>query len=215
MTSRYRTFPAAIVAVVAFATGPNPAVAQGEGWGLSLGATAATLEGDFVTASGDTKWGFFGGVFGERYMSDYLALNLAVNYTQRGGKGLAGTGEGPTGFDIDLDYLELPLLAEILLPMGTTWELMAYGGIGVGFNVSCKASLAGGSQTGCGDTSLGGAKTVWTVPAGGGLFYRVGNGDMVVFEARHTWGLTDAVENASLRDRGWTFILRLARVVGP
>ena len=213
MIHRLRILVASVLAALALVATAAPASAQGEGWGLSLGVTGSTLQGDFVTAAGDTKWGFFGGVFGERYLSDNLALNLAVNYSQRGGQGLTGPPGDPTRYDIGLDYIELPLLAEILLPLGGTWDLMAYGGIGVAFNVSCKASFAGGSNDSCKDTVLGGPKTEWTAPVGGGLFYQVGNGDMVVFEARYAWGLNDAVADANIRNRGWTFILRLARRV--
>jgi hypothetical protein len=201
----------AVLAAAALASQATPAAAQGEGWGLSVGVTGSTLSGDFVTAAGDTKWGFFGGVFGERYLSDNLALNLAVNYSQRGGQGLTGPPSDPVRYDIALNYIELPLLAEILLPLGGTWDLMAYGGIGVAFNVSCKAGFAGGSRESCQDTALGKARTEWSAPVGGGFSYQVGNGDMVVFEARYSWGLSDAVENVDLRNRGWTFILRLAR----
>jgi len=189
----------------------SPAPAQNRA-GLSLGATASNLYGDDIVARGDTEWGFYGGAFGETQVADFLALHLGVNYTQKGGQGLVGTGLLESEqVKLDLNYIELPLLAEIMLPLGGMWDLMAYGGIAAGFNVTCKAAVGGGDSESCKDTAVGGAKTEWGLPAGGGLFYTLGNGEMVVFEARYTWGLNDAISDASIRNRSWYFLIRLVK----
>jgi hypothetical protein len=192
----------------------SPATAQNRA-GLSLGATASNLYGDDIVARGDTEWGFYGGAFGETAVADFLALHLGVNYTQKGGKGLAGAGLLESEqVELELNYIELPLLAEIMLPLGGSWDLMAYGGIAAGFNVTCKAALGGGDKESCKDTVLGGARTEWGLPAGGGLFYTLANGETVVFEARYTWGLNDAVSNAAIRNRSWYFLIRLVKPAG-
>jgi len=187
----------------------SPAAAQSRA-GLSLGATASELHGDFITVSGDPKWSFYVGAFGEALVGDVLAVNLGVNYAQKGGSGLAGTGLlDSERIDLDLNYIELPLLVEITLPFGTTWGLMAYGGVAAAFNVGCKASLEGGSKESCKDTALGAAKTEWGIPVGGGLSYTLANGETVVFEARYTWGQNDAVANANIKNGAWYFLIRL------
>lgn len=190
-----------------------PAAAAGQDRaGFTLGATASGVVGDFVTVSGDDKWGFYGGLFGETQISGVLAVSLGVNYTQKGGRGLTGTGLLESErFDLRLNYIELPLLAELMLPLGGTWDLLAYGGFAAAFNVSCKARLGGGSDQSCKDTALGSGQTEWGAPVGGGLFYTLGNGEMVVFEARYTWGLNDAVANANVRNRTWQFLIRLVK----
>lgn len=188
-----------------------PAMAQ-ERSGLILGATASKLYGDFVTVRGDTKWGVFVGGFSETLISQNVALNLAVNYTQKGGSGLTGSGLlDAESVELDLNYIEAPLLAELLLPFSGTWELMAYGGIAAGYNVTCKAKLGGGSKESCKDTALGGAKLEWGLPVGGGLSYDVGGGEMIVFDVRYTWALNDAVKNANVRNGTWQFLIRLTR----
>lgn len=187
----------------------SPALAQ-SGAGLTLGATASELTGDFITVPGDSKWGFYGGAFGEVSVSQFLALNLGVNYAQKGGDGLAGTGLlDSERVELDLKYIELPLLAEIRLPFGASWGLMAYGGISAAFNVGCKASLGGGSKESCKDTALGGPKTEWGLPVGGGLTYVLPDGESVVFEVRYTWGQSDVVKNASIKNGAWYFLIRL------
>lgn len=189
----------------------SSAAAQGR-VGLSLGATSSELTGDFIVVPGDAQWGFYGGAFGEKLLSSFLAVSLGVNYTQKGGEGLAGTGLlDAERVQLDLNYIELPLLVELLLPIGATWELMAYSGIAAAFNVGCKASLGGGSRESCKDTALGGANTEWGVPVGGGLAYTLPNLEMIVFEARYTWGQTDAVKNANVRNGTWYFLIRLVK----
>jgi hypothetical protein len=187
----------------------SPALAQSRA-GLTLGATASELTGDFITARGDPKWSFYGGAFGEVSVSQFLALNLGVNYAQKGGTGLAGTGLlDSERVELDIKYIELPLLAEITLPFGASWGLMAYGGISAAFNVGCKASLGGGSKEECKDTALGGPKTEWGLPVGGGLTYLLPDGESVVFEVRYTWGQSDVVNNASIKNGAWYFLIRL------
>ncbi len=178
--------------------------------GLSLGATASELYGDFITVRGDTKWGFYGGAFGEALVGDALALHLGVNYAQKGGRGFAGTGLlDSEKIELDLNYIELPFLVELMLPLGATWGLTAYGGIAAAFNTGCKASLGGGSKETCKDTALGAAKTEWGIPVGGGLNYTLANGESVLFEVRYTWGQNDAVANANIKNGTWYFLIRL------
>jgi hypothetical protein len=200
----------AVAAALVFAAAlPSTARAQSR-TGLTLGATSSSLGGDFITVQGDAKWGFYGGAFGEALLSDILSVGLGVNYAQKGGSGLAGTGLlDSEKVELDLSYIEAPLLVELTLPLGTAWGLMAYGGITGAYNTSCKAALGGGSKESCKDTPLGGAKTEWGLPVGGGLSYTLENGESVVFEARYTWGQNDAVANASVRNGTWYFLIRL------
>ena len=192
-----------VVAVSSHALGQSRA-------GLTLGATASELHGDFITVRGDAKWGFYGGAFGEVPVGDVLALNLGVNYAQKGGSGLTGTGLlDSERVELDLSYIELPLLVEITLPLGAKWGLMAYGGISGAFNTNCKASLGGSAKETCKDTALGGAKTEWGIPVGGGFSYTLDNGETVVFEARYTWGQSDVVSNANIKNGAWYFLIRL------
>ncbi len=100
----------------------SPALAQG-GAGLTLGATASELHGDFITVRGDSKWGFYGGGFGEVAVGDVLALNLGVNYAQKGGSGLTGTGLLDTErIELELKYVELPLLVNSRCRSGRTGD---------------------------------------------------------------------------------------------
>jgi len=198
-----------VVALLILSASASPARSQSRA-GLSLGATQSELYGDFITVRGDPRWGFYGGAFGEALVGETLALHLGVNYAQKGGSGLAGTGLlDSERVAIDLNYIELPFLVELMLPLGATWGLTAYGGVEAGFNVGCKASLGGGSKESCKDTALGAAKTEWGVPVGGGLNYTLANGESVLFEVRYTWGQNDAVANANIKNGTWYFLIRL------
>ena len=206
LTRRAVAFTAALLVT---ATLPSKVQAQSR-TGLSLGATSSKLGGDYITVQGDEKWGFYGGAFGEALLNDILSVGLGVNYAQKGGSGLAGTGLlDSERVELDLSYIEVPLLVELTLPLGTAWGLMAYGGIAGAYNTSCKASLGGGSKESCKDTALGEATIEWGLPVGGGLRYTLDNGESVVFEVRYTWGQNDAVADASIRNEAWYFLIRL------
>jgi hypothetical protein len=189
----------------------GPLVAQDRA-GLTLGASLSALYGDDVVARGDSRWGFYGGAYGETQVADFIALSLGVNYEQKGGEGLLGTALLESErLELDVNYVELPFLIELTLPLGRPWELIAYGGIAAAFNVSCKAALAGGEKQSCKDTPLGGPKMEWGLPAGGGLSYTLDDGEMIVFEARYTWGLNEVVSDADVRTRAWYFLIRLVK----
>lgn len=209
MNIRTRVVPVLLFCLASLSAQVAPAWSQSRA-GLSIGATASELTGDFITIRGDAKWGFYGGAFGEALVGDVLAVHLGVNYAQKGGAGLTGTGLlDAERVEIDTNYIELPLLAELVLPLGTSWGLTAYGGVSAAFNVGCKASLGGASKEPCEDTALGGAGTEWGIPVGGGLSYTLANGESVLFEVRYTWGQNDAVANASIRNGAWYFLVRL------
>ncbi len=213
MNLAFRGFCIALFAVLAFLGNPQSAAAQGDGWGLTVGAASSELDGDYVARRGDAEWGFTGGVYGERRLAGNLAVYLGVEYAKRGGKAVTGSLSQLSPLDIDTDYVGIPFLLEVLLPLGSTWDLVAYGGIAANINVKCRAAFAGGDKQSCKDTELGGPKTAWSLPAGGGLSYRVGESDAVVFEARYSWGLSDIVADQQLRQRGWNLQVRLARTM--
>jgi hypothetical protein len=188
---------------------PSLAPAQSR-TGLSLGATSSKLGGDDITVQGDEKWGFYGGAFGEALLSDILSVGLGLNYAQKGGVGFTGTGLlDAEKVELDLSYIEVPLLVELTLPLGTAWGLLAYGGVAGAYNTSCKAALGGGSKQSCKDTALGKATIEWGLPVGGGLSYTLANGESVVFEVRYTWGQNDAVADAGIKTEAWYFLIRL------
>ena len=199
-------FAAALVLAMA-----GPLVAQDRA-GLTLGASLSGLYGDDIGRRGDSRWGFYGGAYGETQVADFIALSLGVNYEQKGGEGRLGTSLLESErLELDVNYVELPFLIELTLPLGPPWELIAYGGIAAAFNVSCKAALAGGEKQSCKDTPLGGPKMEWGLPAGGGLSYTLEDGEMIVFEARYTWGLNEVVSDADVRTRAWYFLIRLVK----
>jgi len=202
--------PLAALSFLLLTAGPLAAQDQA---GLSLGASQSEIAGDDVLRTGDARWGFYGGAFGETRVAQVLTLSLGVNFAQKGGKGLVGNSLlDSESVDLAVNYVELPFLVELTLPLGHPWGLLAYGGIAAAFNVSCKAAVGSGDKESCKDTPLGGGTTTeWGLPVGGGLSYTLEDGEMVVFEVRYTWGLNDAVSDASVQNRSWYFIVRLVK----
>jgi len=136
-------------------------------WGLRAGFDTAKFVGDPVSRwlsgpnlqiSGqvpNSRYGFTGGLFVRRQMTERFGLALEALYAQKGGKGsIFGSGlvdypGGPRPGDIDgtvdvrLDVIELPLLAEFVLPASDGVSLVPLFGVVFGFNVGASAVFSG------------------------------------------------------------------------
>jgi len=136
-------------------------------WGLRAGFDTTKLTGDPVgrwlsdpsfQVGGqvpNSRYGFTGGLFVRRQMSERFALALEALYTQKGGSGtifgdaLVDYPGGPRPgeingtIDLRLHYLELPLLAEFTLPASDDVALVPFLGVTFGFNVGADATFSG------------------------------------------------------------------------
>jgi hypothetical protein len=118
---------------VVVAVSPHP-VQAASSLGLTLGVNSAGVQGD-DTSGGDASgtYRFSGGVFLRHAVREWLAVEPALLYTQKGGyAGWVQDGEWPHGtefFDLRLSYLELPIVARLGLPLrsqgGLRFDLLA------------------------------------------------------------------------------------------
>ena len=121
--------------------------------GLRVGTRSAGLETgqDVDTRSGLVVGGWLG--FG---LSDRLALQVEAVYGSRGAEGLGlGTDAldpGATPVDLEMQYLEVPLLLRAGFPAG--WVMPSFfAGPYAGFVLSCEVTPGGGPTTGCDDAA--------------------------------------------------------------
>lgn len=192
-------------AVLVFALsvlGATPASAQWT-FGAGAGVTFASLSGD-VVASSNTRVGFTIGGSAEYVLDDLWRVGLEANYVQRGGTSVRFVALSSTEFfDVDLDYIEVPLLIKAALPMSGAWTARVYGGLAIAFELSCSVAPAGAAGQSCGSTLLGltSNSTEWSVPLGATFSYALSSGSSLGVDLRYVLGVSSTLSAVDARNR--------------
>ncbi len=132
-----------------------------------------------------SRLGFVGGLEGEYQASDIFSLSLGVNYSQEGFKVKDFDGK------VKLDYINVPILANVYLTKGLAVEL----GVQPGFNVGHSVT-ENGNTTSSSKSEYDGIKSVaLSIPVG--LSYEINN---VVLDARYNWGVTKAFDDVNSKN---------------
>jgi hypothetical protein len=161
--------------------------------GIRGGVSGASIDvnnvGDLVDDGNRT--GFTGGAFFDWGGSSILGFQVGAAYTQKG----AELDFGDVVEDLSLAYLEVGL------PLGNIKPSL-FGGVGLGFNVSC--DVAGDD---CGDDVKG---TEWSGIFGADVAFYLGSFSIWV-DGRYHYGLNDVSDVADgadfdeLKNRAWSF----------
>ena len=147
---------------------------------FSLQPKAGISIADMTDIQGTTsRIGFVGGLEGEYQASDIFSLSLGVNYSQEGFKMKNSDNK------IKLDYINVPILANVYLTKGLAFKV----GVETGFNVGNSVTVDG-NTTSSSKKDYDGIKSVaLSIPVG--LSYEISN---VVLDARYNWGVTKAFD---------------------
>jgi hypothetical protein len=177
--------------------------------GAKLGLNWAWLAGDDVNSSATSATtGFMGGGFLVYRMNKVLSLQPELLFQQKGT-------DSTTGGNIEVDYISLPILARITLPINEAGSLRPYivGGPEVGLNVIAKVSGGGATM----DIKSMTALLEVGVDLGAGVEYTTEKQQILTFELRYGFGLTtldkgstgaktNDIENQVITfDVGWGF----------
>jgi len=175
------------LALVLAAAAATPALGQLQG-GLVGGATYSKPTGNFVIES---EWdlGYFVGAYLELLYTEHYSFVVELDYLTKGGKGVA---QSQQSFDLNVGYVEVPVLANYNAAFGEKWGGGFYGGIAIGVPVTCDVNL-GGSDVSC-SSGLSSANTEWTIPLGARLRYALSGGSNLLLDVRFSFPLTDALE---------------------
>lgn len=153
--------------------------------GLSL---ANVTKGD-----GDIRVGAVAGAEFEYQVSDIFSLSAGALYSMQGCKGEV------EGYDatVKLDYLNIPILANVYVAKGLAVKL----GIQPGFNVTSKASVEkGGTKV---TTELDDVESVdFSIPVG--LSYEINN---FVIDARYNLGVSKIMDGSDSKNSVFQFTL--------
>ncbi|MCL7958675.1 MAG: PorT family protein [marine benthic group bacterium] len=172
--------------------------------GVSAGATYSSMGGSRITAT-DSDWGALMGGYGRYDLASNLAFQLEGNWVAKGGRGTVDDSQ----VDFDLDYIELPLTAQLAVGLSPTWEWNLYGGIAIAFNTKCDVSNNAGDKAACDEAAPNWTfnSTEWSVPFGTSFSYLFTRSALTA-DFRYSYGLSAAIDNLDLKNRSWQFILR-------
>lgn len=147
---------------------------------FSLQPKAGISIADMTDTQGTTsRIGFVGGLEGEYQASDIFSLSLGVNYSQEGFKMKNSDNK------IKLDYINVPILANVYLTKGLAVKV----GVQPGFNVGNSVTVDGNTMSSSKKDYDGIKSVALSIPVG--LSYEISN---VVLDARYNWGMTKAFD---------------------
>jgi len=126
-----------------------------------------------------SRVGFVGGLEGEYQVSDIFSLSLGAIYSQQGAK-IKNSDD-----KFKLDYINVPVLANVYLTKGLAVKL----GVQPGFNVGNSVTVAGNTVSQSKKEGDGVKSVDLSIPVG--LSYEYKN---VVLDARYNWGVTKAYD---------------------
>ncbi len=163
---------------------PRPAAANVQ-FGIKAGGNMAKVTGadlDDLDATLKSKVGFVGGIFLSFNLGKVLAIQTEVLYTMKGATFDYSDLADPYVEKLYGDYLEIPLLLKIRIPLPLI-QPFVFAGPAVGFKLSEKSSTDGGGS------SLF-RKKDWGVIVGAGV--NLGRNFMI--DVRYSQGLQAAID---------------------
>jgi len=182
-----------IFAIVAVFTLSSASVsAQGVTGGLKAGMNIANIHGDNVEDVWDSKIGICAGGFITCSLSDLFAIQPELLFTMKGSKAEGEVEGEPAKLTMKLNYLEIPVLAKLLIPTPGTVRPSLFVGPSLAIKLTGKGKVeyAGESE----EADIEDVKsTDFGLVFGGGVDFALGQGKLTV-DARYTLGLTTTRE---------------------
>ena len=161
---------------------------------LSNGDEALSDPDQGITAEGKTRTGFAAGVGVLYAVSPQFTIGTGGYYSQQGHKATLTdqTTQLQADGTLEIDYIQVPLTVGVSFATGGSVTPHLFAGPMVGFNVTCKASVAGASADCPSDTV---ESIDFGLLFGGGLSFRAGTGRFVV-DAYYDLGLSNVAKDA-------------------
>lgn len=151
--------------------------------GVKAGLNVATLSGD-GTAGLDPRLGFAGGLQARFDLTPAVGLQVEALYSQKGAEDSEGIDDGTYQFD----YIEIPVLARVALPVSRLADAGIYAGPSFGIPVGGRFDSAELDEL---DIDYDGDLATDIGVAVGADYY----GGPVGIDLRYTFGVTDTFED--------------------
>ena len=137
----------------------------------------------------DPRVGFAVGVEGEYQVTDLFSITAGALYSMQGAKGQDVISNTLVKETMKLDYINIPILANVYVAKGLAVKL----GIQPGFNVTAKAEAKAGGVKVEEDIDIN--TFDFSIPVGISYDYK-----NVVLDARYNWGMTKVVDGADSKN---------------
>lgn len=191
----------------------TPAFGQGISVGAKAGLSLGKLSGDALPSGLENRTGFLaGGALGIDLMPMFT-VEVNALYSQKGTKfSETISGIGTVESKIKLDYIEVPVLATVNIPVtGAPVSPRVYAGPAVAFEASCKLAESGAGldvSADCG-SDLPRKKVDFGAVFGAGANFPAGPGAVTV-DGRYNLGLANLNDTAgsseTAKTRTWQFL---------
>lgn len=183
----------------------TPALQGQTMFGVRGGVSVSSIDSDLGDTFDDgNRTGFAGGVFLDFGGSSPLGLQVGAQYSQKG----AEFDLGDTVEDLTLNYLEIPAVVKLGIPLGIM-KPSVLGGVALGFRTGC-------GDAGAFDCDEEVTSTEWAGLMGADVAFYLGGLTLFV-DGRYHFGLndiSDAADVGELKNRAWTFQGGLAFPLG-
>jgi hypothetical protein len=192
---------------------PAPLAAQGRAViGVELGYTRASFNGR--DAGGVTLHeGAVAGAYFQVRLASWLALRPGLQIASKGGATTVVPVNATDAVRVDLDlvYLDLPVLFRSRLPALGKTRLILTGGMVPGLRIGCNVEVSNAAvvlaRSECKKVSVGAFRS-WDVEALGGVGFGIPieNSELAI-EARYTQGLRSVSDFSDIKNRALTFVI--------
>jgi len=191
----------------------STAYAQGITGGLKAGMNIANVHGDGFGEFYESKMGFCAGGFITFKVANIVAIQPEVLYTQKGTKwGQEYEHEYTGTWSLNFDYLEIPVLFKVIMPIQGMIKPHLFVGPYFAFNLTAKGKIEDNGQSDEDDIDEFVKDTDFGAVFGGGIDFGLPAGK-IVFDARYSLGLTAIYEEVfgfDVKNNVFSFMLGYA-----
>jgi hypothetical protein len=169
---------------------------------LALGSAGTLL---------NSRQGAITGLYLQFPVRDFLAIRPELLFSLKGGRTAATINGQLEDIDIELAYLELPLLLRASIPTGAVRPVL-FAGPAVAIQIGCDFTFTlptDSTRATCGQETLTNVRE-WDfgLVGGGGVEMRLRRAT-IALEARYTTGLRSVLEGVELKNRSFGLVLAL------
>jgi len=158
----------------------------------------------------NSRQGAITGLYLQFPLRDYLSIRPELLFSLKGGRSISIIRGVPTDVDIELAYLELPLLVRASIPTGAVRPVL-FAGPAVAFQIGCdfRFTAPDSVRSTCGQNNLSIVRE-WDfgLVGGGGVELRLRRAT-IALEARYTAGTRSVLEGVELKNRSFGLVLAL------
>ena len=153
-----------------------------------------------------SRQGAITGAYLQFPLHDIFAIRPELLFSLKGGSTVATIRGVEENIEIELAYIELPVLFRVSFPTGNIRPVL-FGGPAMAIQIGCDFSFSDAVRSTCGQDSLTNVRS-WDfgLVAGGGVEKRLRRAT-IALEARYTAGTRSILEDVELKNRAFGLVL--------